>query len=319
MVLVASSSAKAALQRLTEGELSLFSLDKLAAANLGLDDNALVSRFVRQETLSAREARLMFGHLPTSSGVGSTRSPYAIPKATQDEILRQATIHLNPTTIESQPARLERLQREDIGSILLVGQRFGSANPSEANIILVSAPTLATVGNVADDLSGVLFSETWDDDFLKIFPESVTTEDLHTPLFGFLSGEPRSLVDFKLASVFAAITAVMLPTAELLAQVVGSTDDATYRAFFFPLAANVPAGMSWPLATTAQDLIDSLIALKGDFKSFAPALQAIEPMLARWLNLAQTTPDLLKVPYALHDDLQPGFSRLDLRRAPLDH
>jgi hypothetical protein len=44
MVLVLSLSAKAALQRLTEGELSLFSPTKLAAANLGLSNQFLLTR-----------------------------------------------------------------------------------------------------------------------------------------------------------------------------------------------------------------------------------------------------------------------------------
>ena len=97
MVLVSSSSVKAALQRLTEGNNPLFSPAKLAAAHIGLNDKSLLARFVRQDVSSAKDARLQFGHLPTSSSVGSAKSPYAIPKLAQDEVLHQATQDLNPS------------------------------------------------------------------------------------------------------------------------------------------------------------------------------------------------------------------------------
>jgi hypothetical protein len=61
--------------------------------------------------------------------------------------------------------------------------------------------------------------------------------------------------------------------------------------------------MSWPLTSTAQDIVDSLIALRGDYKSAAPAFQAVEPMLTEW-------PELLQIPYAVYDDLSHGFPDL---------
>jgi hypothetical protein len=77
----------------------------------------------------------------------------------------------------------------------------------------------------------------------------------------------------------------------------------TYKAFFSPQAANLPVGMSWPLTATSQDIFDSLIALKGDYKSSIPAFQAIEPMLDSWLKIARSSPDLLQIPYVLYRNI----------------
>jgi hypothetical protein len=136
---------------------------------------------------------------------------------------------------------------------------------------------LATVGDLTDGSAGVVFSETWNEEFLAAFPDSIAVDELHIPAFGFLSGSPRQLNNFQLPSVFAEIESVVIPAAELLGQSIDADNTSMFRAFLFPLAANAPAGMSWPITATVQDIADSLTALKGNYEAFLPAFQAIEP------------------------------------------
>jgi hypothetical protein len=199
----------------------------------------------------------------------------------------------------------------------MVGCRFGSTEPSAPpQIVLISAPMLATVGDLTDDLAGVVFSETWNEEFLDAFPDSIAVDELHIPAFGFLSGSPCQLDNFQLKSVFAEIESVVIPAAELLGQSIKVDTTTTSRAFFFPLTANAPAGMSWPITATVQDMADSLTALKGDYKAFLPAFQAIEHQLEAWLRLASDTSNLLQVPYVLYKDVQHGFPDLDTGALP---
>jgi hypothetical protein len=142
---------KAALRRLTEGKLSLSSPAKLMAANPGLSEKSLHARLVWQDLHSVKEARMQLGHLPTASSVGSPKSPSAIPKTGRDEILRQSMVDLNPMILgEAVEDCLHRLQHQDISSILMLGCRFGANQPSECQILLVSAPMLAPVGDIKD-------------------------------------------------------------------------------------------------------------------------------------------------------------------------
>jgi hypothetical protein len=245
------------------------------------------------------------------SSVGSANSPYAIHKKQQDKIICQATAELNPSEVENPKSCLRRVQHQEIGSILMVGCWFGSTEPSEPRIVLISAPMLATVGDLTDGSAGVVFSETWNEEFLAAFPDSIAVDELHIPAFGFLSGSPRQLNNFQLPSVFAEIESVVIPAAELLGQSIDADNTSMFRAFLFPLAANAPAGMSWPITATVQDIADSLTALKGNYEAFLPAFQAIEPQLEAWLHLTADTPHLLQVPYVLYKDVQHGFPDLD--------
>jgi hypothetical protein len=114
---------------------------------------------------------MQFGHLPNASSVGSPKSPYAIPKTGRDEILRQSMIDLNPTFGEAVEDRFHRLQHQDISSILMLGSRFGANQPSERQILLVSAPMLAPVGDIKDPASRVVYSEAWSESFLACLPQ----------------------------------------------------------------------------------------------------------------------------------------------------
>jgi hypothetical protein len=79
-------------------------------------------------------------------------------------------IDLNPTLGEAVEDRFHRLQHQDISSILMLGSRFGANQPSERQILLVSAPMLAPVGDIKDPVSGAVYSEVWSESFLACLP-----------------------------------------------------------------------------------------------------------------------------------------------------
>jgi hypothetical protein len=74
--------------------------------------------------------------------------------------------------------------------------------------------------------------------------------------------------------------------------------------------------MSWSLTATTQDIADSLITLKGNYKTSLLAFQAIKYQLVGWLSTAVTTPDLLQVLYALYTEVKHGFPDLDTGALP---
>jgi hypothetical protein len=56
----------------------------------------------------------------------------------------------------------------------MVGFQFGSTEPSAPQIVLILAPMFVMVGVLSDALTGVIFSETWTEEFLKPpFPDSI--------------------------------------------------------------------------------------------------------------------------------------------------
>jgi hypothetical protein len=93
-------------------------------------------------------------------------------------------------------------------------------------------------------------------------------------------------------------------------------DKQIYRAFYFPLAANTPTGMLWPITTTATDIAKSLYALKSDYKLFQPAIDAIEPQLNSWLDIVCTSVETVDIPYVLFSDMTDSFPDLALGTDP---
>jgi hypothetical protein len=181
--------------------------------------------------------------------------------------------------------------------------------------MMTAAPSLGTIGSLDEATPGLRYSEVWGEDFYSTLYPSSTEETSHIPAMALLSGQTmRALRDFRLVtSIFATANTIFLPEAELLGESVTFGDKQIYRAFYFPLAANTPTGMMWPITTTASDIAESLFALKSGYRLFQPpAIDAIEPQLNSWLDVVRTLVETVAIPYVLFSDMTDGFPDLAL-------
>jgi hypothetical protein len=127
VVVVSSTSAKAALQLLTQGDTALLSGTWLTSSTLGQADDSLIALLTQGKTLKIAASRNHYGgHLQPPSKLDEKSSPYAQKREEIDQRLTQGTTSFNPDKMESGSPCLKLLQLQPVGSILLVGRRVGT-------------------------------------------------------------------------------------------------------------------------------------------------------------------------------------------------
>jgi hypothetical protein len=286
----------------------------LQSARITFSVDALHSLVLGSKIPSTSKARSTYGHLRTASQMYKVPGTYWKPDQELAAFLQAEPLRLNPEPTHDAMTRLDFLQKEAIGGILLVTrQHTHTGSFSDPYITIMAAPSLATLGPFsADDPGppGLYYSDCWEDTVLSGYGVPLPAGP-HCPLMASSEGFTRAIKLPGAVELFTESQPLLFLLGEHLVEQVPVPTGSIYRAFFLPEACGLPLGLAWPTTISFADFCASISCLKGGYSNFIPVLKALQPTLSRWLAAVRADPAKFmspNVPFLdIHDSGYPDL------------